>query len=107
MLLPTTGWGQLVCPSFPCHQVPHHTLHTMVAYSQLLWQRTVVTSPHNTFISPLLLLLSCLPLLQPHAFLFNYPHVQILPKQSQQRFPWQLMLAAPCSPLNLSHHGEV
>lgn len=68
----------------------------MVAYSQLLCQRTVVTSPHNTFFSPLLLLLFCLSLLQPHAFLFNYPYAQILPKQSQQRF---LLAAHTCCPL--------
>lgn len=109
-LLPTTGSGQLVHPSHHTQlshtmaKWPHHTQlsHTMVAYYQLLCQRAVVTSPHNTLVSLLLLLLFCLPLLEPHALLFNYPHVQILPKCSQQRFPLAAHACCPLLPLSTS-----
>lgn len=103
VLLPTTGCGQFVYPSFPCvTKWPHHTtLAHHGGYYQLLCQRTVVTKPYNAFISPLLLLPFCFPLLQPHGFLFNYPHARMQrssPSTPNRGFPWQLMLAAPCFP---------
>lgn len=90
---------------------PHHRQlsHTMVAYCQLLCQRAVVTSPHETFTSPLLLLLFCLPLSQLRALLFNHPSPctsppQVLPAEVS---PGSSCLLPLASPLNLSPHGVV
>lgn len=112
VLLPTTGWGQFVYPSFPCvTKWPHHNT-TLAHHGGLLSTPLLeVAKPHNTFISPLLLLLFYFPLLQPRAFLFNYPHARMhrsSPSTPSRCFPWQLMLAAPCFPsLNPCHHGVV
>lgn len=91
-----------ILPMLPSGPIAHNSHNIVVAYYQLLCQRAVVTSPHNTFISLLLLLLFCLPLLEPHALLFNYAHVQILPKCSQKRFPLAAHACCPSLPLSTS-----